>query len=73
MFLNSTDSHFLLMTDKLGRYALTGESKHVAKNKAYKHFRLVTFFSTSLTNKEFNLRIYIINNLHWALIYDNFK
>lgn len=55
------------MVDKLGRYALTGESKNIAKIKADKYVRLVTFFSTSLTNKEFILRIYIINNLNWAL------
>ena len=67
MFVNTTDTHFLLMTDKLGRYALTGEAKNLMRNKASKNFRLVTFFSTSLTNKEFNLRVYIIDNLNWAL------
>ena len=55
------------MTNKLGRYALTGETKNLIKNKASKFYRLVTFCSTSLTNKEFNLRIYIIDNLNWAL------
>ena len=67
MFLNTTDTNFILMTDKLGRYALTGESKSQAKTNASKYFRLVTFCSSSMTSNDFNLRIYCIDNLKWAL------
>ena len=68
-FVNATDSHFLLMTNKLGRYAFTGESKHSSRSSkaASKHFRLIAFCSKSLTNKEFGLRVYIVDNLKWAL------
>lgn len=55
------------MTDKLGRYALTGESKSLTKTNASKYFRLITFCSSSMTSNDFNLRIYCIDNLKWAL------
>lgn len=68
MFLNATESHFLLMTDKLGRYALTGESKLNNKlSKASKYFRLITFCSSCITSNDFNLRIYCVDSLLAAL------
>lgn len=64
MFLNATESNFLLMTDKLGRYALTGESKSNTKSsKTSKYFRLITFCSSCITSNDFNLRIYCVDNL----------
>jgi hypothetical protein len=67
MFLNATDDKFFLMTDRVGRYALTGESRSNSQIKPSKHFRLLTFCSASITNNDFNMRIYCIDNLLVAL------
>ena len=67
-FVNKTESNFLLMTESLGRFAFTGESNDSrCLLKAQKHFRLVVFFSTSMTNNDFNMRIYCIDDLLIAL------
>ena len=66
VFVNTSETHFLLITDKLGRYALTGESRG-QKHIASKHFRLVAFCSTSITNNELILRIYCVDSLISAL------
>ena len=65
VFFNATESNFVLMSDKLGRYALTGESKSnpTKSTKASKYFRLITFCSSCITSNDFNLRIYCVDNL----------
>jgi hypothetical protein len=63
MFLNVTDKHFILMTDCLCRYTLTGESNNIAS----KYLRLVAYCSSCITSNNFNLRIYCIDDLFVAL------
>ena len=68
VFMNTTENNFIILTDKLGRYALTGESKSAkCKSNAGKQFRLVTFCSSSITNNDFSMRIYCIDSLLAAL------
>ncbi len=66
VFLNADEDNFFLLTDKCGRFALTGEAKS-SKIKASKHLRLALFCSSSITNNDFNVRIYLIDDLLVAL------
>ena len=70
--LSSVGNYFIMMTDKLGRYCIVGEpkiktDKFNSKQKSSKYYRLVTFCSNSITNNEFSLRVYCIDNLLFAL------
>jgi len=72
VFLNATETNFFLMTDRLGRFCLTGEAHMTNMNnaclaKASKYFRLVTFGSSCISSNGFNLRIYCVDNLLTAL------
>lgn len=68
IFINSTETNFFLMIENLGRFALIGEALN-PKNIpiAQKQFRLVVFYSSGITNNNFNMRIYCIDNLLVAL------
>jgi hypothetical protein len=70
--LSSVGNYFIMMTDKLGRYCIVGEpriksNKFNSKQKSSKYYRLVTFCSNSITNDEFSIRVYCIDNLIFAL------
>ena len=62
-FLNSVDSSFILMSEKLGRFCILGEPT----KESSKCYRLVVFYSTSITSNEICLRIYCIDSLFVAL------
>ena len=61
----AAEKNFLLVLEKLGRYCLVGEA--AAKNSVGKYYRLAVFCSSSLANNEFNLRIYVIDDVLGAL------
>jgi hypothetical protein len=64
--LKATDKSFVLMTDKLGAFCLSGESHRNARSAA-KSMRLVACCGPSLSHDGFNLRIYCVNDLYVAL------
>lgn len=66
MFLNVTEKHFILMTDRLCRYKFIGEQKS-STQIATKYMRLVAYCSSCITNNDFNLRIYCVDDLFVAL------
>jgi hypothetical protein len=80
VFVNPLDKYFVLMSDKPGRYALSGECKIASKKSnttstnysstrapACKLYRLLIFSSSSMTNNEINVRIYVISSMNSAL------
>lgn len=66
--LNQMNSHFVLMSDQLGSFILTGEPR-ASRTLAplSKFYRLVVFCATSITNNDFILRIYCLDSLLVAL------
>jgi hypothetical protein len=66
------------MSDKLGRYAISGECRIASKRSnississtrtpACKLYRLLIFSSSSMTNNEINVRIYVASSMSSAL------
>jgi hypothetical protein len=65
MNLNVIENHFVLITEKFGRFIISGGGQSV--NAASKYYRLIVFCSSSLTNNDLSLRIYCVDNLLTAL------